>query len=724
MDEKNELQEFDLDDILSEFHDIPEAETEDVEPDEELEELLHLPQVDIPTLEVPQGALPAVEALREEFTPEKPAGEEAEKAEEAPIPPSGDTIRMESVTPEAHAESDADAAEAEPAVSEDATIRLEVPVPEPDDSGEELDIQIEDTVSNLQMPELDISEEAQTPAASPVIEFNPRAKLRELKRKLVAGPEKRYYELSEQGIGRLQISILLNLLIVLGCAAVTTMYSMDLIPANRLRLVIFTQVLAMLLSALLGSHQMLDGLSDLLRGRFTVNTLLSVTFAACCADAIFCLQELRIPCCAAFSLEVAMALWARYQRRTTEMAQMDTLRKAVRLHSLVKEPDYYEGKAGILRGEGRVEDFMDNYDVPSGPEKLQNAYAFLSLFACIGIAVFAGVLHGVSLGLQVFSTSLLVAVPASFFVSLTRPMAILEKRLHMVGTVLCGWQGVKGLCGKAAFPLRDEDIFPQGSTKLNGVKFYGDRDPDEVVSYTTSLICASGGGLVNVFRQLLASKDGATHPVVNFQNYGAGGIGGEVCGEPVLLGSLQFLQDMGVDIPEGTMVSQAVYAAVDGQLCAVYAITYAKMRSASAGLVSLGGCRKLTPILIGGDFMLTDSLLKSKFGVNTRRVSFPAREVRTELSARQPDPQAPGLALATRDELVSYAYAVTGSRALRTSTRLGVAIHLIGGIVGMLIMLTLSYLGSTELLTPTHILLYQLVWMVPGLLVTEWTRTV
>ena len=39
-------------------------------------------------------------------------------------------------------------------------------------------------------------------------------------------------------------------------------------------------------------------------------------------------------------------------------------------------------------------------------------------------------------------------------------------------------------------------------------------------------------------------------------------------------------------------------------------------------------------------------------------------------------------------------------------------------------MAALGYLGSTELLTPTNVLLYQLVWLVPGLLITEWTRTV
>ena len=680
MDNNHDTQEFSLDDILNEFLDAPEPEA--VEADEELEQLKSLPQVEIPEITLP----------------ESPAEEEQ--------PPVGDTIRMEQIIKEVRAETEKE----ESAVSQDATIRLELPVTPAAETAEE--------------PGTAPETPAQETPKAPIIELNPRARLRELKRKLVAGPEKRYYELTEKGVGRLQVATVLNLLIVIGCAAVTTMYTMDLIPDNRLRLVIFAQVLAMLLSALMGSNQMLDGLAELLRGRFTVNTLLSVTFVACCADAVFCLEELRIPFCAAFSLQVAMALWARYQRRTTEMAQMDTLRKAVRLHALVKEPDLYEGKAGILRTYGDVDDFMDNYDAPSGPEKVQSGYAFLCLFACVGIAVFAGVLHGVSLGVQVLSTSLLVAVPASFYVSLTRPMAILEKRLHMVGTVLCGWQGVKGLCGKAVFPLKDEDIFPNGSTKLNGVKFYGDRDPDEVVSLTTSLISACGSGLTPIFRQLLASRDGVEYAVENFQNYGDGGIGGEVKGEPVLLGNLNFLQDMGVEIPEGTMVNQAVYAAIDGQLCAVFAISYAKMRSASGGLVALCGYRKLTPVLTGGDFMLTDGLLRSKFKINTRRIAFPDRQTRQALRQRQADPKTTGLAFATRDELVSYAYAITGSRALRTASNLGVAFHLAGGILGMLIMLVLSYLNAVELLSPTHIFLYQLVLAVPGLLFTEWTRTV
>jgi len=710
MENKNDLQDLNLDEMLSQLHDLVDDDVPEVEPDEELQQLLDLPELTITPVVVKEPEAMEDTAVIPTLT--------AEDSDITAVLPdlSGDT----QVLPELHAPQ---------ALQEDDTVLFAPISEEPAENAAAAEALLQE--DTIQLPNTDDLFAAPEPAfeveeefiPSPIL-FKPRSRLKELKKQLVSGPEKRYYELSEIGTGKLQIALLLNVLVVLTCIAVTTMFALNMVPENRLRLVIFSQILAMMVSALLGSHLMIDALADLLKGRFTVNTLLTVTFAACMADGILCLMDLRVPCCAAFSLEMTMALWARLQKRNTELAQLDTMRKAVRLNGLVKVDNYYDGKDGILRTEGEVSDFMDTYENPSTPEVIQGIYAALSLLACIAIAVFAGILHGFAMAVQIFSTALLVAVPASFFVSISRPMAILETRLHMVGTVLCGWAGVRDLVGKAVFPLTDQDLFPQGSIKLNGVKFYGDRDPDEIVSYSAALISACGGALTPVFQQLLKNRGGVQLKVDTFRNYGEGGIGGEVQGEPILMGTLNFLQDMGVEIPAGTMINQAVYASIDGQLCAVYAVSYAKMRSAAAGLVTLCGYRKMTMVKLPGDFMLTEPFLRSKFSIKSNRVIFPDREIGVLLSRFRPDPMEPVLALTTRDELVSAAYAVTGARALRQSTRLGVSIHLIGGILGLIIMLVLGYLGSTQLLTPTNVLLYQLVWAVPGLLVTEWTRVV
>jgi hypothetical protein len=554
------------------------------------------------------------------------------------------------------------------------------------------------------------------------IVFRPRSRLRELKRKLVAGPEKRYYELAELGLGRLQAAIFLCVIVVLLSGGALLLNGLGMVRADRMRLMVFGQVLGMLVAALLGSFQLINGGASLLKGRFTSDTMLLFTFIACCVDGVVCLMQLRVPYCAAFSLEVMMSLWAEYQRRNTEMGQMDTMRKAIRLDSVVKCDDFYDGRPGLLRAEGQVEDFMDNYAAVSAPEKVLSRFMLIGMLVALAVGVAGGLFHwDYQMGIRLGTAAMLAVAPATAFITLTRPAAVLERRLHWVGAVICGWQGVMGLQGPVTVPMADRDLFPAGTVKMNGVKFFGSREPDQVVAYATALMAAEGEGLSDLFNSLLDSRNGRHYDVENFRAYN-GGLGGEVEGEPVLIGTHTFLRDMGVEVPEGTRVQQALYVAIDGELGGVFAVNYGKHRPSVMGLGALCGYRSLTPVLTCSDFMLTESFLRSKFGVNTRRVAFPNHDVRKELAAKKPAEDAKSLALTTGEGILGMAFAVTGARTLRTASVFGVTLHMVAGILGLIIVALLAVVGAEELLTAENLMLFELLWMIPGLLITEWTR--
>lgn len=556
------------------------------------------------------------------------------------------------------------------------------------------------------------------------IVFRPKSRLRELKKKLIAGPEKRYYQLTERGFGKLQAAIFGCGLIALLSALTAVMHAMGAVPAERMRLLVFGQLLGLLLSALLGSYQLMEGFGDLVKRRFSLNTLLVFSLVACIADGILCLYEVRVPCCAPFSLSMTMSLWCAYQNRYTELKQMDTMRKAIRLDSVVLEENFYNGMPGILRCEGQVEDFMDTYRAPAGPDCTLNTYALIALFLSLGIGIVATVLSGIATGLRLFSASLLLAVPATAHIAVSRPKAILEQKLHKLGAVICGWNGVAALNRKVVFPLNSNDLFPSGAVKMNGLKFYGSRNPDQVVAYTAAVMVADNGGLAPLFSQLLESRNGYHFEVETLKHYPNGGIGGVVNGETVLVGTRSFMKEMGVEMPEGAKISQAVYSAVDGVLNGVFAITYNKTKATALGLTTLCAYRKLTPVLTTGDFMLTEEFIAGKFGVNTRHMVFPERKVRNNLSARVPGEEAEVAALTTQEGLAGAAYAVTGARTLHSTGVTGVAVQMAGGILGLLIMLALTVVHGEYLVTPENLLLYELVWMIPGLLITEWTRFV
>lgn len=642
-------------------------------------------------------------AAAEETVTEAPAEEPAPEETPAEPPVSEDTVRLDNLA-QAHAQTQP---EKTPQAGEPAAEEEEKP----------------DPFTAQWEPEYDQPMGEYVPPEP--IRFRPRSRLAELKHQLVEGPEKRYYALTEQGTGRLQLLIFLNFLLVLLAVGSTVLYGFGMVAPNRQKLLIFVQVLVMLLSGLVGSYRLIGGAADLvLRRKFTLDTLMLITFAVCCADGVVCLLRQKMPCCAAFSLEMLMCQWGTYHRRVTEIGQMDTLRKATRLDGIVKMPDYYEGKSAFLRREGQVDEFMNHYRDGSRQEKTLRMYALIALLAAAAIGVTAGVLHGVELGIRAAAAALLAGVPASMFITLTRPAAVLEHRLHRLGTVLCGWNAVRELSGPAVYPVTDEDLFPAGEMKMNGVKFYGQRDPDEVVAYAAALIGGCGGALAPLFTQLLDSRNGRHYDPENLRYYDSGGIGGEVCGEPVLVGAQSFLYDMGVEMPEGTKVNQAVYVAVDGQLCGVFAISYGKTRSAAAGLTTLCAYRGLNPLLLAGDFMLSESFLIGKFGVNARRILFPSYEQRAALARTVPPEDLPALALVTEEGLASSAYAVTGARALRKAASAGTAVHLAGGILGLAMMLVLAVFGAEQLLTPVNLLLYELLWMIPGLLISQWTRSV
>lgn len=698
MDEQ-EVQEFSLEDIMKEFGSEPE---EPVQEQDFVEETLPEEEPE----EEPEAEEFEEEDLLDGATRALPDLSQVVAAEKTEV--TSDTIRLDAIDSER---------------LQKATVHNAQPIYE--DERETVD-----PFTASWEPEYDQPMGEYVPP-QPIV-FPSRSRLRELKRKLVEGPEKQYYKLLEKGLGKLQAAIFFSLLVVLLPAGSTVMYALGWVQEERLKLMIFGQFLAMLVSALLGSFQLIDGVVDLVKKRFSVNTMLVFTFIACCVDGVLCLIEGRVPCCAAFSLVMTMSLWSTYHQRYVRMGQMDTMRKANRLDGVAVAENYHEGSAGFLRFEGQVEDFMDTYTDTGAAEKRLDLYSMIALFVSLAIGVTAGVLGGlrsgvytgVSNGFQVLAVTMLAALPASAFVAVWRPYALLERRLHQLGTVLCGWKGIQALSKKAFFPVSHKDLFPAGCVKMNGVKFYGSRQPDEIVAYCTALIEADGSGLSPLFTQLLASRNGIHYDVQQLQVYDNGGIGGVVEDEAVLVGSLSFLKDMGVEIPEGIRVSQAVCVAIDGELSGLFAVSYEKDRSAAAGLTTLCSYRGLTPVLTGGDFALTEGLLRSKFGINPRKVQIPERQVQDELSGKQPEEGSRAAALVTAEGLAPIAFGVTGARALRTAGNAGVLISMIGGGIGLAVMLTLTILGALQLLTPANMFLYHLVWMIPGLLITEWTRSV
>jgi hypothetical protein len=184
------------------------------------------------------------------------------------------------------------------------------------------------------------------------------------------------------------------------------------------------------------------------------------------------------------------------------------------------------------------------------------------------------------------------------------------------------------------------------------------------------------------------------------------------------------MQAMEIEVPENARLSYAVYVAIENELSGLFAVSYEKSQSVAASLTSLTAYRGLSCVLTSDDFALTYGFLKGKFGIKPKRFHLPDYPVRAELRQKELAEDAPVLMMTTALGLAPYAFGVTGARVLKSALRGGLVVHMMGGILGLFIVGVLAWAGIADILTPTNVLLYELLWMVPGLLITEWTRSI
>ena len=105
-----------------------------------------------------------------------------------------------------------------------------------------------------------------------------------------------------------------------------------------------------------------------------------------------------------------------------------------------------------------------------------------------------------------------------------------------------------------------------------------------------------------------------------------------------------------------------------------------------------------------------------------QRLEFPSQAERARLAqlSQSPDEADACAALLTRTTFAAYADTILGARSLRSVVRVGIAVTLSCGVLGLLLMTFLAWVGAASVATATNLLLFALIWMIPSLLVTSW----
>lgn len=453
------------------------------------------------------------------------------------------------------------------------------------------------------------------------------------------------------------------------------------------------------------------GLLDLLRLRISLFTL---TLLASVLSVIYTLlgeQGTAVGSCC-----VVAVLWFFLMRaqRAERRGMYYTLRTVTAFDSpmgIFDTSALLKGTASLRRDVGDTEDFVRHLEQPDRAQRIFCLYSTLLLPASALTALLISERTRVEF-LPAWLLLLLGAIPCAASLSYSRPFASVAKRLSGIGGALCGWHGAQILGGRHTLILRDEDLFPTDSISFNGMKLYGANTAGRTVAYVLAALEAAGSPLCGHFERLLQEQYGKRVALTSFRIYDDDGIGAEIQNDSVLVGSLPFMRSMGVHMPDGTRVRQAVYLSVNGELAGIFALKYKPNLSTRAGLLDVLSNRSFKVVLATRDFLITPELLAAKYELPTETILYPVFSERIRLSERDPSEKNEQGALIARNTFGAFASTAAAGRTLRITTLLDTVLGLSAGLIGAAVCAALLLWDAAQTATPLHLVSFQLLWAV------------
>lgn len=447
-----------------------------------------------------------------------------------------------------------------------------------------------------------------------------------------------------------------------------------------------------------------------------VSCLLSVVDAAVIAGTNN--AALGLPFCAVSSLSMLFAIWG---ARLT----CSGFRSTFRALSISKNPYVITAECGVdsrgsalLKSRIGTEGFIRRSEMSDAAEDSYNLFSPFLLIAAFILSVLASIVRGRP-GDFFHTFSAISATCASFsaLIAFPLPFSIISKRLHHSGAAVAGYAGISDIGKSQRVVITDADIFPPGTLAIESIRILEGAYTDKVVSYTGSLLAASGSGLASVFTDLIKRNAYAIEQVDDFNFHEGGGITATIRGEEVFVGSSGFMHLMGIRMPQKLNVRNAAFTAISGVLVGIFNVSYVPVVSVQDALVTLLRSKRY-PIFAIRDFNITPLLIRQKFKMQTEGFDFPSFAERYRISSAEPGTKSQIAAILSRDGLNPMIETSDRGKKAYRAIRLCIILSLLGSFVGIVLMFSLCWTASYDAASVANMMSFMFLWLVPVFMVS------
>ncbi|HPV99720.1 MAG TPA: hypothetical protein PLP20_01530 [Oscillospiraceae bacterium] len=346
---------------------------------------------------------------------------------------------------------------------------------------------------------------------------------------------------------------------------------------------------------------------------------------------------------------------------------------------------------------------------------------FAAIIAAVGSFFFTG---NIQTAINGFAAILCIASPLSAMTAGTMPVMRACRELNRQGSMIAGGYTAETFAEADSVLLDIDELFPNGSIVLHGIKTFAQGRIDEAILDAASVICSTRSTLSGIFINVVQGDYGLLKPVDSIVYEDGMGLSAWVNSRRVLIGNRELMQNHGVDIPSHDYEEKYVgggrdilYLSNSGELTAIFVLSYhADPEVArSLGLLAKRGIRLVVNC---SDPNVTIEKITALYGYPTDQIQLLSSKYQAKCSELTREREK-ALAAAVYDgSLGALSDLLASCGAIRATSFLAALLEIIGIVLGFVLVVFFLFTGHLDSLGVHWIAGYQLAWLGIVMLVT------
>ena len=367
------------------------------------------------------------------------------------------------------------------------------------------------------------------------------------------------------------------------------------------------------------------------------------------------------------------------------------------------------------------EDFFAQSTRRDPSDYIARVFSYVLLVFSVGIAGWVTWMRGgdaVAL-LSVLSALLCISAPFTYPLCVHLPLLRAARKLHAEGAMLSDSEAVQHFSAVDCIVATEQDLMPEGSVLLHGIKTFDNHPIDEAIIAAVSLVRPIHGCLSEVFMKVIENREDLLFPVEGTQYLDGKGVFGWRGNCQILFGSREMMIQYGIPVPSRDYEQKydrdgrsLLYLAVGGALHAMFIISYNPDGEVGDMIFRLARNGVMTCVATI-DPNLNEERLGEIFDVDPRFMKVIDAGSQAILGEAARTGERTGGILYGGDFL-GFASAVLAAIRLKNPITLGILLQIVGMLLGFGVVVFFAASGNVGLITALILLCYQLFWTLMG----------